>query len=72
MELCCLTVSKKKIDYQREVQMCTGSVGAQTHIVRKTIWCLVSNKTQNGEELFTISTLIQYNYSCIACGSIIL
>lgn len=59
VELCCLTVFKKKIEYQREVQMCAGSVGSQIQILCKTIPCLVSNRTQSGEELFTITTCVQ-------------
>lgn len=47
------------MEYQREVQMCPGSVGAQTHSVCKTILCLVSNRTRSGEKLFAITTLVQ-------------
>lgn len=59
MKLCSLTVFKRKMEYQREVQMCPGSVGAQTHSVCKTILCLVSNRTRSGEKLFAITTLVQ-------------
>lgn len=59
MKLCCLTVFKKKIEYQREVQMCAGSVGTQTHIVCKNVQHLVSDRTQSGEELFAVTMLVQ-------------
>jgi len=39
--------------------MCAGNVGVQIQILHKNIQYLVSNRTQSGEELFAITTLVQ-------------